>query len=462
MTLVIREPPRAAYSRCMHSSASSKPASAPAHVFVPFFIASLTLTLTWGATLGMINLARLTGDWGLGTLPRPSVWAHAYVQVFGFMALFIMGVAAHVLPRFVGGALQYLPLVRWSFWLQVTGVVTIACGFFHGPPFIRPLWIAGSAFLVLSTAFFAAIVLKTLANGVPGKEPFRRWVAAGAVWLLISAGLALAAAVADEVAWHRVVWMAALVGFTSSWIFGVGSRILPIFLGCIPRWPRLDGAVFIAYEAGAVAWVCGAWPDQGSPGLDAARLVGALLLVTSVAVYTASIGLFAPLRQTGGLRSPHDGWQRYVFGAWTWLFVSLLAGPGWTVARLMIGGNESLLLLDISRHALAFGFAAQMVLGVASRVVPNFTGKPLWSPRARDAAFYLLNASMLFRAIELPIAFGYAVDAWPYIALAGPLGVAAMVLFSANIVMTVRAKPAAAVQGIVPAHALRPTASHAP
>ncbi len=95
----------------------------PPRVFVPFFIASLVLTLTWGATLGMINLARLTAGWGLGVLPRPSVWAHGYVQVFGFMALFIMGVAYHVLPRFVGGALQHARLVSWSFWLQLCGVV---------------------------------------------------------------------------------------------------------------------------------------------------------------------------------------------------------------------------------------------------------------------------------------------------------------------------------------------------
>jgi hypothetical protein len=42
---------------------------------VPFFIASLTLTLTLGATLGLVNLARLTGAWGWGTLERPWVWA---------------------------------------------------------------------------------------------------------------------------------------------------------------------------------------------------------------------------------------------------------------------------------------------------------------------------------------------------------------------------------------------------
>ena len=88
-------------------------------VFVPFFLGSLLLTLSFGATLGMINLARLTATWGLGTLPRPSVWAHGYVQVFGFMALFIMGVAYHVIPRFVSGPLARAGLVRWSFWLQL-------------------------------------------------------------------------------------------------------------------------------------------------------------------------------------------------------------------------------------------------------------------------------------------------------------------------------------------------------
>jgi len=102
----------------------------------------------------MVNLARLTAGWGLGTLPRPSVWAHAYVQVFGFMALFIMGVAHHVVPRLVGGTLQRTRLVRWSFWLQVAGVVIIACGFFHDTALTRPLWIAGTTSLLAASVSF--------------------------------------------------------------------------------------------------------------------------------------------------------------------------------------------------------------------------------------------------------------------------------------------------------------------
>ncbi len=430
----------------------------PPRVFVPFFIGSLLLTLTFGATLGMINLARLTTNWGLGGLPRPSVWAHGYVQVFGFMALFIMGVAYHVLPRFVGGTLQSARLVPWSFWLQLCGVVAIACGFFHDGPATRPLWIAGSTSLVIAAAFFCTVVLRTLAAGTPAPEPFRPWTAAGAWWLVVASALAMTAAVTGDVTWHRVVWTAALSGFISSWIFGVGRRILPIFLGCQPRWPHLERPVFIVYQIGAAAWVVGAWPHPDSVMLDVIRAFGAILLITSVIAYTAGLRVLTAAGPLLGcaVRSPQDGWQKYVFGAWAWLFAGLALGPGWTVVRLFTGTAESVLVYDFARHALAFGFAAQMVLGVASRVVPNFTGKPLWSPHARDAAFYLLNASMLVRALEVPIGFGVWPGAWNVIAWSGPPAVAAMILFTINIIMTVRQRPAALMQPTVSPQSLQP------
>ena len=433
-------------------------AALPPRIFVPFLVASLLLTLTWGATLGMINLARLTADWGLGGLPRPSVWAHGYVQVFGFMALFIMGVAYHVLPRFVGGTLQHARMVPWSFWLQVTGVVSIACGFFHDGPATRALWTAGTALLLAAAGMFCTIVLHTLRASPPSREPFRRWIAAGAWWLVTASALALTAALTGDVTWHRVLWTAAISGFISSWIFGVGRRILPIFLGCQPRWPHLERPVFIAYQIGAAAWVVGAWPNPDFVALDVMRALGAILLITSVIAYTACLQVLTAAGPLLGcaVRSPQNGWQKYVFGAWGWLFAGLALGPGWTVVGLFTGAGESVLIYDFARHALAFGFAAQMVLGVASRVVPNFTGKPLWSPLARDAAFYLLNASMLVRALEVPIGFGVWVGAWNLIAWSGPLGVFAMLLFATNIMMTVRQRPAALIQPAVPPQSFHP------
>ena len=417
----------------------------PPRVFVPFFVASLLLTLTFGATLGMINLARLTAGWGLGVLPRPSVWAHGYVQVFGFMALFIMGVAYHVIPRFVSGTLQHARLVPWSFWLQLCGVVAIACGFFHDGVFTRPLWIAGSMSILTASALFCLVILRTIASGVPVREPFRPWIRAGAWWLVVAAALAWIAALTGDVTWHRVLWTAAVSGFISSWIFGVGRRILPIFLGCQPRWPRLERPAFIAYQIGAAAWVVGAWPHPDFVMLDILRAFGAIVLITSVIAYTACLQVLTAAGPLLGcaVRSPQDGWQKYVFGAWAWLSAGLALGPGWTVVRIFTGTGESVLIYDFARHALGFGFAAQMVLGVASRVVPNFTGKPLWSSWARDVAFYLLNVSMLIRALEVPIGFGVWTDAWNLIAWSGPFGVLAMILFTVNILMTVRQQPSA-------------------
>jgi hypothetical protein len=434
----------------------------PSRVFVPFFIASLVLTLTWGATLGMINLARLTADWGLGALPRPSVWAHAYVQVFGFMALFIMGVACHVLPRFVGGNLHRPGLVRWSFWLQLAGVMAIACGFFHDTFLTRPLWIAGATSLVAASVSFAIVILGTLASGTSAREPFRRWIVAGICWMVASSGIALVAAVADDVTWHRVLWTSALFGFITCWIFGVGRRILPIFLGCRPRRVHLERGVFVAYQLGVAAWVVAAWPDSGSVALQILRGFGAVLIVAAVGAYTSNLGLFDRIGPIFGcaIRNPQDGWQRYVFAAWTWLFVSLALGPLWTAGRVVFGGAEPQLVHDFARHAMAFGFAAQMVLGVASRVVPNFTGKPLWSTRARDASFYLLNASMLVRALEVPVGLGVWTGTWNYIAWSGPLGVLAMVCFTINVVMTVRRPQPDLTMAVVPAQALGARVSH--
>ena len=187
------------------------------------------------------------------------------------------------------------------------------------------------------------------------------------------------------------------------------------------------------------------------------RGVGALLLVVSVIAYTACLGLFTSTGSLFGcaVRSPQDGWQKYVYAAWVWLFVNLALGPGFVIVRVM-GGRESMLVFDFARHALGFGFAAQMVLGVASRVVPNFTGTPLWNPRARDGAFYLLNASMLIRALEVPIGFGVWPHAWNLIAWSGPLGVMAMFLFTMNIIMTIRQRPSPVVQPAVPAQSLQP------
>lgn len=410
----------------------------PVHRYAPFLLASVVLTLTLGATLGMVNLARLTTPW-FGGLPQLSVRAHGFVQVFGFIGLFVMGIACHVLPRFATRPLGAPSLTRMMLGLQFGGVVAIAAAFMLREDVIRWMWAAGSLALVAAGAIFLAVVVRTL-GGAEGTGRFARWVMAGAGWQAIAAFGSLIAAWQNDVTIVRAIWPAAVWGFAGSWIFGIGRRIFPGFLGWQPRASRAENGAFIAYQAAVALCAATAWPTAAGPSPLLATL-GALGLLVAVPLYSWCLGIGAHPRTRHDVES---GYQRYVFAGWAWLFVALAMGPLWTLVATMRGGAVPPLVADFARHALAFGFVTQIMMGVATRILPVFTGNALWSPRARSAAFYLLNVSMVLRGLEVVVAAGFVPDAWPLIAIAGPPAVAAVVLFALNVVFTLYGRPAAA------------------
>src|SRR5574337_554611 len=88
--------------------------------YVRLFAASLLFSLTFGSTLGALTLATLTLPWNfLDGLPTDAArLAHGYTQIFGFAALFIMGVAYHVIPRFKAAPLAEPGVASASFWLR--------------------------------------------------------------------------------------------------------------------------------------------------------------------------------------------------------------------------------------------------------------------------------------------------------------------------------------------------------
>jgi hypothetical protein len=428
-------PPLAGPKAIPVAGQSAAPRSEPSGRFTPFLLAALGLTLTFGATLGMINLARLTTAWGWGNLTPPSIWMHAYVQVFGFVGLFIMGVAYHIIPRFAGTPLRAPGLVTPSFWLQLAGVVSIVCGFWLAPDAARVFWLVGGLALVAAATLFTWSIGQTLVAATPGPERFERWLLAGAVWLLVATGLVVVTALANDPTWHLVLWPVALYGFAANWIFGVGRRIFPIFLGLKPRWPQVESPAYVAHQLGVTLWAAGAWPGEGAAWLWL-RAPGGVLLVVAATAYLSSLGAF---RRDSASPMPVEPWYRgYILATWIWLAVGLIAGPLVSAVTLARGGYESVILLDFARHAVAFGFVTQTIMGVISRVLPVFTGNPLWSPRARTATFALLNLSVAVRGLEVVVVTGLWPEAWSLIALSGPPAVAAVVFFAANVAMTLR------------------------
>jgi len=414
---------------------SPGPSAAPAAAarYRRFIAASLAFALTFGAALGALLLANNTLPYSfLGGISAPAArTAHAHAQVFGFAALFIMGVAYHAIPRMKSAPLAAPRLAAASFWLQAGGVLSIAIGAFAATPIGAAARLLGAAALLAAALAFGWVIDRTLASGAPAPERFEPWVRAGCAWLVVAAALTLAAA-AGASALQPAVWEAALYGFAASWIVGFSFRILPAFMGIAPS-ARGRGRVCAAYHAAVAAWV-GVAVVQAWWVVLPLRAVAGVAMAAAGALVVWRLHIFAAREAPPG--AVDRGFEKFVAAAYAWLLVGLLCGPAWSAAAVVVGVPMPALVLDFGRHAVTLGFLTQMIIGIATRIIPVFSGKNLWSPRWREATFYVLNAAVLVRGLQVVVELGGPEAAWPWIALSGVLGLAAFAGFALNLAMT--------------------------
>ncbi len=87
-----------------------------------WFIRAALLYLGLGVILGLTMA--IQPNWMLYLKP-----AHAHINLLGFMAMFVYGVAYHVLPRFRGKQLYSNKLARYHLILANVGLVGMAAAF---------------------------------------------------------------------------------------------------------------------------------------------------------------------------------------------------------------------------------------------------------------------------------------------------------------------------------------------
>ncbi|MCZ7625652.1 MAG: DUF542 domain-containing protein [Candidatus Methylomirabilis sp.] len=407
--------------------------------YVRFFAASLLFALTLGSTLGALTLATITLPWNfLGGLSSDATKvAHGYAQVFGFAALFIMGVAYHVIPRFKAAPLTAPGVASASFWLQTGGVLVITVGLLAGPPVVGPTQLAGAIMLLTAALAFGWVIHHSLDAGAPTPERFERYLRSGCGWLVIAAALAVVtAAGADSL--QPAVWETALWGFAGSWILGMSLRIAPVFLGLTLPPARMNTALFIGYQVAASAWILVAVIETWIPlpGLRAPAGVALALMVGAFVLRLGILGSWENQTVVGD-----RGYEKFLVAAYAWLLVALVFIPVWSAVSALTGQPVPALVLDVGRHAFTLGFLTQIIIGVAARLIPVFAGTPLWSRGWRDTTFYLLNAAIATRGLELLVELAGLDEVWPYISISGVLGVGAFAAFAVNVIMTVRTRP---------------------
>ena len=223
-------------------------AAKPPSPFSPHFvIGSLFLTLTLGATTGMINLLRIAAG---GDVPIDHRQIHGHTQVLGFAALFLMGIAYHALPRILGHRRgRSLASCRSR---RASGSCFSASSCVTSDSRSASTRTAGCCRLlsagmelasaVLFVRFVFALLTRVREGKYDRKDPLLRFVRAGTVCfgaamaVVAAQGLWLAGNI-DSVlpaSLNEAFYFVALYGFLLAWIYGFGHRLVSLFLGVGP------------------------------------------------------------------------------------------------------------------------------------------------------------------------------------------------------------------------------------
>ena len=427
----------------------SIPTASAAAPFSPHFIlGSLLLTLTLGATAGMVNLLRISAG---AEVPISHRQIHGHTQLLGFAALFLMGISYHALPRILGISGISARSARAAFWLLFSGVVLRNAGQPLGfYPIGRILSLVSAGLEVASVLLFSGFVFALLRRVQPGKydrsDPILSFVRIGTFSLLAAAGFIAAQGIwlaghvetATPVALTEPFYFALLYGFLLAWIYGFGNRVVSLFLGVGPA-RRGTPQITMALQAISVPLFLASYlPSLPLRSGLALRDAGMGAAALSALVFLAGHGLVwrktaFPTLSTPG--SPTFAIRAAFANLALWAILELTAIG---LTRMTRFPAQNLWWADAARHVFGVGFLTLLIVGMSFRILPVFSGKRLWSPGLAYATYGLLLAATFLRLLQYPAAFAPAF--YRAGSFMGILVVAALLLFAVNLFRTMRSK----------------------
>lgn len=373
-----------------------------------FFLAALAITLTAGATWGVVLLWRIGLAGTFTGVSITSVNAHGHAQILGWVGLFIMGFGYRAFPRFWSADLVRPRLATVVLGMALTGlalhVIGAVGGLATGPAVA--LTVAGGALEVAATAIFAAQMVATWRRGGQALRPDTAFLLAACGWLVVQALLGgwhhariLMAPSRDvllaQVATYQAVLRDVQIhGLALTMILGASQRILPVMLGVArtpdrrSRWAL--GLLTVAVVGESVLFI--AYRTTGHQALAASLLVPWLLLPVAAWLVAGPWRLWR--RPPRAHRS-----GKFVRAAYAWLALSLVGLLLLPVYTALSGMAFSHAYYGAVRHAITVGFVSQMIVGVGSWAVARFRGVDHPARPALTATFVLLNLGCALRVV---------------------------------------------------------------
>lgn len=414
----------------------------------PFIAWALAITLSLGAGWGALLLFEIGWQGHFGAVPAGHVVAHGEAQLWGFVALFVVGIAHRYLPTASGGP-QASPthsrLQLATFLIGVTGgfVWALVPGDvgWMGP-------VSGSA-LVLAAILFLGFLLRQITRKL--HHTWCRLIAAAGVWMVVWAGVTLllrsresdnGPGVYSE-SMRQLLMELAIFGFALNAIYGFGRKLLSGIMGSgTPRAGAVE-ATFWLHNTG-VALLVLAHAELELPHADwlaFARPLGVGML--AAAAFSYALGMRGFVRGRRTTPRPEAGQavlRHYIQLAFFWLLVGMAMllvsdlywrGRGLTPPHAYLGAV---------RHALTVGFMTTLIMGVGQRLLPILGHTLLPWPRLVLPTFLLIATGNLLRVLT-ELATPISTAAFALMPLSAVLELSALVLFTANVVRTLWPAP---------------------
>jgi hypothetical protein len=397
---------------------------------------SLALGVAAGFSLGLYLLLGFAFGWPLSAGTPALMQVHGQIQVFGFLVMFIMAVGVQLFPRFHASRLDRPAQVSGGGLLLATGVVLRAIAQpLPAEAAIRPGVLLLSGVMTLVGVGLVVHAFARVIRGGVGPPPsgWRALLPAtlGAS-LILALILNLAACVElaqgaivvpfaqDEALIHLELW-----GFASTMVLAVSGRVFPKFLLLQPTRDGLIRPALVLWTLGSIGSPAVWLLLQGAP---AARSLTALAQLVAAVLFVAGLRLYElPARASGTpyVTDPTRRWARLAFAM---LLAAAAANLGIATAE-MLGVATTLTELSAARHVLVQGFLLPLIVLMAARILPGYSGYMLHRSRLLGALVWsLLIGAMLRGGAEL--VGGYSPGWSILVALGGTLAVVAFTAFA--------------------------------
>jgi hypothetical protein len=407
----------------------------------PFIASALAITLSLGAGWGTLLLFEIGWHESFEAASASHVVAHGAAQLWGFIALFIVGIALRYLPMGSGGPRTGLAFSRLLLTAFLVGVIG---GFVRALAPAEIAWLGplSGAALVLAAVLFLGFLFRQLARHL--RPTWGRLIIAAGVWMVLWAGvtLVLRSRAPDEgpgaynQSMRQLLMELAIFGFALNAIYGFGQKLLSGIVGSgTPRAGAVEAAFWV-HNAGVVLL---SLAHAGGSAL--AETLGVAALAAAAASYAIGMRGFVRVRRT--TPRPEVGQtilRHYVQLAFFWLLVGmamLLGGDLYEVAR---GLSVPHAYLGAVRHALTVGFMTTLILGVGQRLLPILGHTLLPWPRLVLPIFLLIAVGNLLRVLT-ELATPVSTAAFTLMPLSAMLELLALALFTANALRTLWPAP---------------------